>query len=122
MTTTEIDYVSASEAARILGVSRQRVAAMVRDNEIEHFRPWPRHVLIPRHAVESWGRGVRPEPIHKTAVRHWIMGREQVDTLDALTPEYLAELTAVFIDTFRPTWDTQSKANWVTAMTGLLTR
>jgi excisionase family DNA binding protein len=119
-TTTETEYVNASEAARILGVSRQRVAKMVMNDEIEFVRPWPRQVLIPRIALAGWMRGDRPTPIHKTACRRWILDRENVDNLDALELDYLTELVAVFIAERRPEWDTESKANWCVGMIRLL--
>lgn len=116
------DYVTASEAARILGVSRQRVGAMVRDGEIEHVRPWPRQVLIRRSALREWQRGNRQQPIHKTACRHWIIEREGIQGLDTLNPQYLWNVVREFIDNHRPDWDETSKNNWTNGMHGLLMR
>lgn len=121
MTTLTDDYVTAAEAARILGVSRQRVAAMVRDNEIDFVRPWPRQVLIHRVVLDRWMNGDRPVPIHKTACRQWILQREGIDTLDTLNVQYLWNVTREFIDHHRPGWDEQSKNNWATGMHRLLT-
>jgi excisionase family DNA binding protein len=122
MTMLTDDYVTASEASRILGVSRQRVATMVRENEIDHVRPWPRTVLIPRSALDAWMHGQRPAPIHKTACRHWILEREQCERIDMIDPEYLGQLVALFISTFRPEWDDTSKRNWCIGMLSMLMR
>jgi len=119
--TTE-DYVNASEAARMLGVSRQRVAAMVRDDEIDHVRPWPRQVLIPRSAIDAYAHGDRRPPIHKTACRDWILAHERADSIDNIDADRVGQLCVAFIVASRPDWDATSIQNWVAGMIGLLYR
>lgn len=120
MTAIADDYVTASEAARIIGVSRQRVAAMIRANQITHVRPWPRQVLIPRSALTAWMDGKRPPAIHKKAVADWIIAREGVTLIELFDLDYLRALIRMFIDEARPEWDDTSKDNWVEGMHTLL--
>lgn len=122
MTVLTEQYVTASEASRILGVSRQRIATMVRDDEIEHIRPWPRQVLIPLRAVQAWAEGERRIPIHKTAVRNWIIGYDAAESIDAMEPERVGQLCMEYIKSHRPEWDDQSKTNWCIGMLRLLMR
>ena len=117
-TVTDEDFVTASEAARLLGVTRQRVANMIRDNELDAVRPWPRTVLIRKADIDAYMQGVRPTPIHKTAVRRWLFMQEGARhgiPLETLTP-----LVRRFIAEHRPQWDERSRDNWTIGMLGLL--
>lgn len=117
---SESEYVSAAEAGRILGVSRQRVSQMLSDGDLPHVKPWPRAVRIPRTAIESWQRGERRMPVTKTAMRSYILASEGVDDLGELDATEISDVCDGYIYTARPEWDEAQKDEWVQEMTAVM--
>lgn len=103
---------SASEAARMLGVSRQRVSAMIRDGDLPALHPWPRAVRIPRAALLAWQGGQRPEPVHRTAARQWVLWEADASSIDELDEVSVRALCRRFIDERRSEWSAEAKREW----------
>jgi excisionase family DNA binding protein len=58
------EYITATDAARELGISRSALHSRIQRGEIRAIRPSPRLLLIPRSEVERWrGKGkLKPGP------------------------------------------------------------
>lgn len=110
------DYVSASEASRLLGVSRQRVSAMIREGDLPAVHPWPRAVRISRAALDAYLAGDRPPAVHRTAARHWVLYECDVESMDALTSEQLRVALVAFIGERRPRWAMDERRDWASRM------
>jgi excisionase family DNA binding protein len=106
-------YISASEAARLLGVSRQRVAKMVEDGDLIALRPWPGAIRIPMTAVEDWQAGIRRPGITKTAAMDYLLANGVTDPLT--DQENALHLLAEYIEGVRPEWDEERKEAWITS-------
>jgi excisionase family DNA binding protein len=104
------DFVNTTEAAEMLGVSRQRVSAMVRDGILPAVRPWPRAVRIARADIAAYLQGDGLPPIHLTAVRGFInnSGIVGVRRRKAAIREY--------IDERRPAWPEAERKAWADTM------
>jgi len=116
LTNLAAEYVSLSEAARILGVSRQHIRTLTVDGKIEAIRPWPHTTLVRRSDVEAWKRGERPAPTHKTAVRGYLLGRTEASSVAEISPELAFDLCYAFITDRRETWDQEDRTAWATGM------
>jgi excisionase family DNA binding protein len=114
------DYLSAAETARVLGVSRQRVSAMITEGDLPAVYPWPRAVRIPRSAVEAWKAGDRPEPVHRTAARHYVLYEGDVMSIDSLSEEEINALCRKFIRERRPNLRPVDIEAWSKSMTATL--
>jgi excisionase family DNA binding protein len=110
------EWVSASEAARIMGVSRQRVGAMVNEGDLDAVRPWPRAVRIRMSDVAQWMDGHRPLPIHRTACRTYVLEHAGVETFDAVDVDTATRLTSQFIAERRPLWLSERAETYVFQM------
>jgi excisionase family DNA binding protein len=116
------EYVTAAEAARILGVSRQRVVTMVRDGDLPCIRPWPRQVLIHRDALSAWQAGERREPVTMMAARRFVLDCTEADTVGEVSPSLMADCLIRFIAERRPEWDGPARSDWMTDMAARLHR
>lgn len=122
MTTTEplVDCVTALEAARMLGVTRNRVYALVNKGQLPGIRPWPYHLLIPRQAVEE-RVATRPTfsrpagSIASTALRNFVAMRIEDDPAEA-TPATVETLAFEFITQQRPEWTAQERRDYAATM------
>lgn len=117
---TKDSHVSASYAARMLGVSRQRVSTMVREGDLPAVRPWGRALLIPRDAIEAWKRGERPPSISTMAVRKFVLDASEADALDSIGPARMNSLCRSFIAQARPNWTRDEQHKWAEAVSARL--
>lgn len=124
MTTTEqpVDCVTALEAARMLGVTRNRVYALVNKGQLPGIRPWPYHLLIPRQAVEERVANTSRVPfsrpvgsIASTALRNFVAMRIEDDPAEA-TPAIVKDLAYEFITQQRPEWSAQARHDYAATM------
>lgn len=115
------EFVSASEAARMLGVTRQRVSAMIRDGDLPAVHPWPRAVRINRQHLAAWAAGERPVPVHRTATRNYVLYEADVDSIDELSIDQLRALCLRFIGQRRPLWSADEARTWADQMADQLT-
>ena len=53
------DYITVSQAAVMLGVSRQRVNQLIQAGRLKSYQVGPKAVLVERQSVEAWHRGKR---------------------------------------------------------------
>ena len=106
-------WCTAAEAARLLGVSPQRVNDMVNeDGLLDVIRPWDRVTLVSRHSLAEWLAGVRPPRIMRKDAREWACKQTGVDDLAALDREHVRDLMRQFIAAARPRWDAQRCDLW----------
>ena len=98
-------YVSAAEAARMLGVSRQRVSHLVNTGDLLSVKPWPGAVRIPVSAINDWQAGVRRPATTKTAAIDYVLS--QGGELSVY------ETLAAYITGVRPEWDDTRQREWV---------
>jgi excisionase family DNA binding protein len=104
-------YVSSAEAARMLGVSRQRVTKMVEDGDVIALRPWPGAVRIPMSSIEDWQAGIRRPGISKTAALDYLLNNEIIDPL--ADQDATVRILAEYIEGARPEWDDDRKDQWI---------
>jgi Helix-turn-helix domain len=101
-------YVSAAQAARILGVSRQRVSQLVTRGDILSVKPWPGAVRIPMTAITDWQEGRRRPATTKTAAIDYVLSQQgEMPVYDTL---------AAYITGARPEWDDDRQIAWVDEM------
>lgn len=110
------DYVSAAEAARMLGVSRQRVSQMIHTGALPGVHPWPRAVRVPRAAIDAWVAGERPKPIHRTAARQYVLFVSEAGSIDMIDRAQLAALCRQFATERRPEWGPGEVRRWADKM------
>lgn len=115
------DYINLTEAADMLGVTRQRLSHMVRDGDIAHIRPWPRSVLVKTTDVEAWQAGERVrQPVHKTAARQYVLDRTEADSVDEVNLHTLHSLLYEFISDRRDDLNSDNRRLWAEGMVGIL--
>jgi excisionase family DNA binding protein len=122
MTTVTDEYVTAAEAARILGVSRQRVVTLVRKGDINVIRPWPRQVLIRRSDVDAWKAGGRRPSITLPAVREYLTECTDEPNAADVSAGLIATCLVSFIRDRRPEWDAARCDEWIETTTRRLAR
>jgi predicted DNA-binding transcriptional regulator AlpA len=110
-------YVSAAEAARILGVTRQRVSTMVNDGDLPGtVYPWPRAVRIPLASIEAWKAGKRRIPVTRTAARAYVLAAEGAASAEWVSLPKIRKHTRAFIDERRPEWTPVARRAWAYEM------
>jgi excisionase family DNA binding protein len=112
-------WMSIIDAANLLGVSRSRVGAMVKDGGLPCIRPWPRTVLVKRSAVLDWQAGKRPNPVHKTAARQYVVEHCEAESVHALSVGVIKATLHEFIADRRD-WDWDNRQRWVDGMAAIL--
>lgn len=105
-------WTTASEAARLLDVSPQRVQQMADDGIINVLRPWPHVSLVSRRSIAEWLAGDRPEPIRPRDARLWMLKHLGVDDVQRLDIDTVRDEMRAFIEFARPLWDSQRKDLW----------
>lgn len=108
-------WLTLSEAARILGVTHQRVFTMAEEGSLDIIRPWPRVALVSRQSVTAWLQGER---LHRTDIgqaREWLRERG-VDPHREAAVQTEGEMLA-FIHHYRPRWDDARQREWAQRMT-----
>ena len=93
----------------MLGVTRQRVSALIANGDLISVRPWPGAVRIPMSAVEDWQAGVRRPAITKTAAVNYILAQ------GGEMP--VSETLYAYITGARPEWEEDRREEWVNDMT-----
>src|SRR5262245_3669115 len=97
-------WCTASEAARLLGVSTQRVYAMADEGLLEAVRPWPMVRIVKRESVAARISEGSAEPLTVAGARRWVLthgGGQLPSTLDA---EVLRDLVRSYVEKMRPAW------------------
>ncbi len=107
------------DAANLLGVSRSRVGAMVKEGALPCLRPWPRTVLVKRSAVLAWQAGERPTPVHKTAARQYVVRHNDAESVHALSIGVIKATLREFIEERRD-WEWDIRQRWVEGMAAIL--
>ena len=113
-------WTTASEAARLLGVTPQRVLTMADEGTIDVLRPWPRVALISMASVQARLDGERAERIMPADARRFVLARFGADSVHTLRPEDVQASLNLFIEGARPRWDLARRLRWAAGMTGRL--
>ena len=120
MTTTPInpdEWTTASEAARLLGVSHQRVLTMANvDGSLDIIRPWPHVTLIGRASISRWQTGARQARITTAEVRRFVLARTDCGDVRTLNTSDLEGWVQAFIDEQRPRWSKAKRSEWAQSM------
>lgn len=107
------EWTTASEAARLLGVSSQRVFVMADDDgSLDVLRPWPRVTLISRKSIATWMSGQRQLSTRPADAKRWLLKRTQVDDLHALHIDVIRDEMREYIEIARPRWTHKRKDLW----------
>lgn len=110
------DWTTASESARILGVSHQRVMQMAKEGSLRVARPWPHVLLIERVSLAEWVAGKRLTRIHPAAVRKYVLARTGTRHVYDADIDTVRDLTRAFIAEHRPRWIESRKDLWALDM------
>ena len=115
-------WVTASEAARLLRCSPQRVLTMTEEGSVDALRPWPRVLLIGRESIASWLAGYRPPRIAVSDARRYICKRNEVSDVQTLDLDEVRDQLRAFIADARPRWESPRCDLWALDMAGKLMR
>jgi hypothetical protein len=116
------EWTTTSEAARLLGVSTQRVAAMADEGLLDIQRPWPHTALIGRRSLAERLAGTRPERIAPADARRWLLKRSGAKTVQEIDVNDVRDRLRDFIEETRPRWDNSRKDLWALNMASKLWR
>lgn len=119
MTTTTIDpaeWTTASEAARLLGISHQRVLVLGDEGTIDVLRPWPRVALVSLASIAARQAGERAARVMPADARRDVLRRAGVRSIHELTEGDIEGHLVAFITDARPLWDTERCNAWATDM------
>lgn len=115
------EWTTASEAARILGVSAQRVAKMAtEDGSLDACHPWPRVFLIGRSSLEAWMTGERQGRILPADARRFVLKHTGHTSIHLADPGDVEGWLLGFIIDARPRWSGERQREWATEMAGRL--
>ena len=99
------EWVTVSEAGRLLDVSHQRVQQMAdEDGTLDIVRPWPRVTLIGRLSLAEWLAGKRPPRIRPSDGKAYVLEHAEQPTLAAVNINVARDLLREFIGEARPRW------------------
>ena len=111
------EFVTLSEAARLLGVSPQRVDTLADRGLLDVVRPWPYVTLIGRRSIAARLAGEQVTRIDTGNTRRWLRTARGDDVVEPYeTRDYLRD----FIETARPYWDNGRKDLWALNMASTL--
>jgi len=122
MTTINADeWTTASEAARLLGVSSQRIIRMAdEDGSLDVIRPWPHVTLVGRRSLAAWLAGARQERIGPANARRWLLKQCQAAQVQEIDIDVARDRLRDFIEQARPRWTPVRKDLWALEMAGTL--
>ena len=109
---TPSDWVTASEAARLLGCSHQRVSQLIDEGSVDSIRPWPYVTLIGRRSIAQRMAGQRQDRISVYEARRYIRDLD-ADTSDL---DLMRDSLREFIAQRRPRWEPQRLDLWALTM------
>lgn len=117
------EWMTASEASRLLGVTHTRIAAMAdEDGSLDIIRPWPRMSLVSVASVTAWQGGARQPRIQPAQVRKWLLARMRAATVQELDIDVVRDEVRDFIEEARPRWADGKKDLWALDMASHLWR
>lgn len=105
-------YVRSSEAARIMGVSAQRVGAMIRQGDLKAVRPWPGATLVARAEIEAYLSREALPAITITELRRELTDRTEEQHVEHIAPELAESIALEFIRERRPRWAPERQGEW----------
>lgn len=116
------DWTTGAEAARLMGLSRQRVGQMADEGVLEAVRPWPQVQLISRRSVAEWlaGGKERMLPIVPMEIRRYVGRHTGGLTPRTIPRDRLEDLVGAFITERRPRWTPQRRDLWALEQAALL--
>lgn len=115
------EWITAGEAARLLGVTHTRVIQMAdEEGTLDVLRPWPRVVVIGRQSIEEWEAGGRQTRIKATMVRRWLLDTTKAATVQEVDINVVRDLLRDYIEANRPRWDAKRKDLWALDMASVL--
>ena len=122
------DWVTESEAARLLGLTASRVGQMVNQGLLEALRPWPGVGLIARRSVAERAAGEPAARVSRGTAMRWIAARHAVAGHSVRPDRITADIDRVvtgldrkalrselyeFITEARPHWNESRRQTWV---------
>lgn len=119
MTTTLInpdEWTTASEAARLLGISSTRVLMLADDGVIDVLRPWPRVALVSMESIRARQAGEQLPRLMTTDARRYVLSRANARSIHELIPSDIEGHLIAFITEARPLWDAERRVGWVEDM------
>lgn len=110
------EWVTGSEAARLLSVTPQRVMTMADDGLLEVTRPWDRVALIRRRSIADWLAGNRPARIQPYDARRWLLKRYDVGSVQEININVVRDALLEFVMDARPRWTKVRQDLWALEM------
>lgn len=110
------EWVTGSEAARLLDVTPQRVMNMADDGLLDVIRPWDRVALIGRRSIAEWLAGERPARIQPFDARRWLLKRYGVATVQEININIVRDALLEFVMDARPRWAKVRQDLWALEM------